>query len=123
MSWTYQQSTGIMRNPRGGIAGIGYSGCGAFKNLPCAQTLANEGPIPQGLWDILGPPEYTLEHGVYVLRLQPYIDTKSFSRDDLRIQGDSVDNPGNGSKGDVVMPFVVRREIWESNDYILQVIA
>jgi hypothetical protein len=123
MSWTYQQSTGILRDRCGALAGIGYSGFGNCKNLPSAQVFANQGPIPRGFWDILGPPEDTLEHGPYVLRLQPYVDTKTFSRDGFVIQGECVFVPGMASHGSIVMPCVVRREIWESGDYILQVIA
>jgi len=112
-----------MRDLRGVIAGIGYSGFGAYRNSPPAQTLANQGPIPQGLWDIIGPPEDTLEHGRYVLRLQPYIDNKTFDREGFLLQGDRVDKPGTASKGGIVMPFIVRREIWESDDHTLEVIA
>jgi len=123
MSWTYQQSTGILRDLRGTIAAIGYSGFGPHKNLPCAQRLLDQGPIPRGFWDILGPPEDTLDHGPYVLRLQPYIDTKTFGRDDFLIRGDCLYCAGKASKGGIVLPFIVRREIWQSRDYILLVIA
>jgi Protein of unknown function (DUF2778) len=123
MSWTYQQSTGIVRDRHGAIAGIGYSGFGAYQNLPSAQTLVNQGPIPRGFWDIIGPPEKTLEHGRYVLRLQPYQDTKTFNRDDFLIHGDGVRGPGTASSGCIVVPCIVRKEIWESDDHTLQVIA
>jgi hypothetical protein len=123
MSWTFQQSTGILRDWRGLVAGIGYSGSGPYKNRPTGQSLLRQGPIPQGLWDILGPPENTARHGSYVLRLQPYIDTKTFSRDGFLIHGDSVEQPGTASEGYIVLPYVVRKEIWESGDLILRVVA
>jgi hypothetical protein len=123
MTWTYQQSTGILRDLHGVMAGIGYSGLGLYKNSPLAQTLPNQGPIPRGFWDILGPPVDSLEHGPYVLRLQPYIDTKTFDRDDFLIHGDGLKMPGTASRDCIVMPFPVRKEIWESRDYILHVIA
>jgi hypothetical protein len=123
MSWTYQQTTGILRDLRGVIAGIGYSGFGPFKNAPLAQALIRQGPIPQALWDIIGPPEDTAKRGSYVLRLQPYVDTKTFARDGFLIHGDSTEAPGMASKGCIVLPFIVRKEIWESGDLILHVIA
>jgi hypothetical protein len=123
MSWTYQQSTGILRDPHGAMAGIGYSGLGLYKNSPFAQTLSHQGPIPRGFWDILGPPLDSLEHGPYVLRLQPYIDTKTFERDAFLIHGDGLEMPDRASKDSIVMPFPLRKEIWESRDHILHVIA
>jgi hypothetical protein len=123
VSWSYQQSTGIMRDRRGVIAGIGYSGFGTYKNSPFAQAMANQGPIPRGFWDIIGPPNDSLEHGPYVLRLQPHTDTKTFDRDDFLIHGDGVDKPGMVSKDCIITPFIVLKEIWESHDHILQVIA
>jgi hypothetical protein len=123
MSWTYQQSTGILRDRRGVVAGVGYSGIGACRNFPAAQTLANQGPIPQGLWDVIGPPEDTVEDGPYVLRLQPYIDNKSFDRDGFLIRGESAQSLGMVSTRGIVMALVVRREIWESNDHVLEVIT
>jgi len=123
MSWTYQQSTGILRHLNGIIAGIGYSGFGACKNWPAAHTLANQGPIPRGFWDIIGPPEDRLEYGPYVLRLDPFVDTKTFGREDFFIHGGCLYRPGRASRGSIVLPFIVRKEIWESADYILQVIA
>jgi hypothetical protein len=122
MTWIYQQSTGILRDLRGVIAGIGYSGCGRCRNCPCAQSLPDCGPIPRGFWDIIGPPEDTSEHGPYVLRLQPFIDNKTFDRDGFLIHGDRFDN-ARASKCSIVMPFIVRREVWESADHILEVVA
>jgi len=123
MSWIYQQSNGILRDRCGLLVGVGYSGSGPFRNLPSAQTLIDRGPIPRGFWDILGPPEDMPDYGPYVLRLQPHVDTKTFSREDFVIHGDCVYVPKMVSRGSIVLPCVVRRDIWESGDYILQVIA
>jgi len=122
MSWTYEQSTGVIRDLHGVTAGVGYSGRGACKNAPHAQAVPGEGPIPRGLWDILGPPLELPGLGPYVLRLEPYIETKTFARDAFVIRGEDA-RPEFPANDFIVLPLVVRREIWESNDHILEVVA
>ncbi len=123
MSWNYQQSTGILRDRRGVVAGVGYSGCGAGRNAPCAQTMFGLGPIPRGLWDIVGPPEDNASHGPYVLRLEPYIDNKTFDREGFVIAGDDSGQSEAPIGNRLVLPLVVRKDIWESGDHTLEVVA
>jgi len=120
MGWTYEQSTGIIRDQHGAIAGVGYSGSGACRNRPSAQMVAKCGPIPRGFWDVLGPRD-TPDCGFYVLCLQPYVDTKTFGRDLFLVYGSCFDRVPSMDR--LVLPFVIRKQIWESNSHILQVIT
>ena len=43
--WTYAQRTGALSHD-GKVAGTGYSGTGAGRNVPDAQQIADVGPIP-----------------------------------------------------------------------------
>ncbi len=122
MSWIYEQSTGIIRDRQGAIAGVGYSGGGTFRNRPSAQMLAKCGPIPRGFWDVLGPRDIP-DCGFYVLRLQPYIDTKTFGRDLFLVYGSCFDRADEPLMDRIVLPFVVRKQIWESGCHILQVVS
>ena len=120
--WTYVQKTGALVRD-GAIVGTGYSGFGEGKNNPEMQSVADVGPIPCGGWEIVGPPANTAEHGPYVLRLEPAEGMNTFGRSGFLMHGDSIDAPGCASRGCVILPRVVREQVWASGDRELQVVA
>jgi len=121
-AWTYAQKTGELQQDGKPVA-TGYSGAGPGKNNPAMQTVHNVGPIPQGDWTIAGPPVKTAEHGPYVLTLKPSADTATFGRSGFLMHGDSKESPGCASQGCVVLPRLVREEVWQSGDRNLEVVA
>lgn len=120
--WTYAQKTGeLLLN--GKHVANGYSGFDDGKNNPDMQAVANAGPIPQGDWTIVGPPANTIEHGPYVLRLQPSNGTNTFGRSAFLMHGDSIPDPGCASHGCIIMPRTIREQVWLSGDTSLEVVA
>jgi hypothetical protein len=109
--WTYAQSTGSLMQGSAQV-GTGYSGYQEGKNNPDMQAVVDVGPIPQGTWTIEGPPVNTPEHGPYVLTLQPAPGTNTFGRSGFLMHGDSIDDPGNASRGCIIMPHDVRVTVW-----------
>lgn len=122
MSWEYNQTTGELKKD-GILAGRGYSGFGNGKNNPELEATPDIGPIPCGWWSIEGPPYSTIEHGPYVLRLEPEKWTQTYGRVGFLIHGDSKEHPGEASKGCIVAPPEVRSRIWQSADHRLNVIS
>lgn len=119
--WTYAQKTGDLLHDSQHVA-RGYSGIDAGRNNPDMQALRNLGPIPQGEWTIFGPPVNTRDHGPYVLRLEPKAQTNTFGRSGFLMHGDSIESPGCASHGCVIMPRVVREQVWSSGDTELEVV-
>src|SRR5947209_13197106 len=101
--WTYKQSTGEMKNGDGKVIAIGYSGHLQGKNNPDLQSQHEVGPIPQGMWTVLGPPVDTTSHGPYVLHLHPDPDTNTFGRSGFLIHGDTKVHPGMASLGCIIL--------------------
>jgi len=120
--WSYVQKTGtLLRNNH--PVGKGYSGFDNGKNNPDLQAVANVGPIPQGTWTIIGPPFNSPEHGPYVMRLAPNKNTHTFGRNGFLLHGDSIEAPGCGSRGCIIMPRAVRELVWQSGETVLEVVA
>jgi hypothetical protein len=121
MSWQYDQDTGWISSAQGGQVAQGYSGSGAAKNNPAAQSFPNMGPIPVGQYEI-GPPYDNLKTGPYTMNLTPNQFNMMYGRSEFRIHGDSLTDPGNASEGCIVLPRPVRELIWESGDHSLMVV-
>src|ERR1700674_1773199 len=120
--WTYKISTGVLS--KDGIrVGQGYSGFGPGKNDPATESIPDVGPIPCGLWNIGGAPFDSPTHGPYVLRLDPQKGTETFGRSGFLMHGDSLEHPGQASKGCIVLPKEVRSAVWQSGDYQLTVVS
>ena len=120
--WIYVQKTGaLLRNNR--PVATGYSGFDNGKNNPEMQAVPNLGPIPQGGWTIVGPPFNSTEHGPYVMRLAPDKNTRTFGRSGFLLHGDSIEAPGCGSRGCIVMPRTIRELVWQSGERELEVVA
>lgn len=121
-AWTYAQRSGELQQD-GKTVATGYSGAGAGKNNPALENVPNVGPIPQGDWTIAGPPADTVDHGPYVLKLNPAVGTETFGRSGFLMHGDSKEHPGCASHGCVILPRAVREQVWTSGDRELEVLA
>jgi hypothetical protein len=118
--WTYVQKTGWFGRD-GILSAFGYAGAEVGRNNPEMQQVHNVGPIPVGLYRIVGPPFDTVDHGPKVLRLEPDSENSMHGRAGFLIHGDSVSNPGTASEGCIILPRAVRMKIWESGDRELRV--
>lgn len=125
---TWKQSVGewsFPPKPTDGsiVVAQGYSGGGRGKNRPDYQSVADVGPIPQGNWTITALTVEETDHGPYVLHLAPCENTNTFGREGFLIHGDSLEHPGEASKGCIILPRSIRERIWQSNDRSVQVIG
>lgn len=119
--WRYVQATGELLLD-GEHAGAGYSGFGAGRNNPSAQTLSNIGPLPEGFYAIGEPTDLNGgAHGPFVLPLTPEPDTQTFGRSGFLIHGDSIGHPGTASHGCIILARVLRERIAASGDAVLYV--
>lgn len=122
MGWQYNQTSGELKKDQIPV-GKGYSGHGEGKNNHLRQSVPNVGPIPCGLWEIVGPPYISADHGPYVLRLKPLPKTETFGRSAFLIHGDSRSAPGEASMGCMVFAREIRAKVWQSGDSRLEVIS
>jgi hypothetical protein len=126
MPWIFEQSTGRLYNPSGGLVATGYAGgnCGKNKegvNNPDAQDQPSIGPLPCGFYTFAEPvPQSRL--GPFAIPLTPDDSNVMFGRGSFYIHGDSLANPGSASEGCVIMPRNVRNDMWSSDDHRLQVV-
>jgi hypothetical protein len=122
--WLYVQRTGYLFRD-GSFVGACYSGNGAGLNNPAMQAVKSTGPIPVGLWTIIGPPYDDPVLGPHVLKLVPQAGTETFDRSEFRIHGDIIGKVGLflASKGCIVAAPAVRLPIWDTGDRILRVTA
>ena len=119
--WIWSDGKGQLTNEAGAIIGVGYSGLGAGKDNDNDVKEIGVGPIPWGMWDIVNLID-SPETGPCTLVLQPQEGTDTWGRSAFRIHGDSITDPGNASHGCIVLPRIVRTEIWASNDHVLHVV-
>lgn len=117
--WTYRQASGTLDHD-GLIAGVGYSGAGAGKNNPSMESIANEGPLPCGLYTI-GDPFDSPTHGPHAMHLIPDADNEMFGRSAFLFHGDSSEHPGRASEGCIIMARTVRGTVSKSADNRLTV--
>jgi len=118
--WTFEQASGRLLKD-GILIGCGYSGFGEGKNNPAMEAICDVGVIPCGLWAICGPPYNTAEHGPYVLRLEP--DSATYGRTGFLMHGDSIEHPGEASKGCIIMDRITRTRVYQSGDTKLLVVS
>lgn len=120
MPWTYSQSTGQLRH-NGQLVGTGYSGAGLTsatgRNNPAMQNIANQGPIPQGQWQI-GVAYNHPSKGPTVMALTP-VGHNAFGRTAFLIHGNNAQD--NASEGCMIMGPVIRQQIASSGDTTLTV--
>lgn len=120
--WTFVQSSGKLKHDDYPDA-YGYAGNGYGKNNPAMESIKSVGPLPCGRYNIIGPPVDTMEHGPYVMHLNPNDESVMFGRSGFLMHGDSLCVPGNASEGCIVVAHDIRVRVWESGDRSLEVIA
>ena len=121
MTWTYKQASGEIDRD-GAVVGTGYSGHGAGLNNPAMQQDQNVGPIPQGTYTI-GPPHDPPDHlGPMALPLT-HVSGDIFGRSAFFIHGDNAAGNHSASDGCIILGPTIRRQIIDSGDDALQVVA
>ncbi|PSM32210.1 tlde1 domain-containing protein [Haliangium sp. UPWRP_2] len=121
MPWTYHQSTGQLYH-NGTLVGTGYSGSGnttsSGRNNPAMQQMHNQGPIPQGTWQI-GTAYQHAQKGPTSMNLTN-TSGNTFGRSAFMIHGNNAQN--NASQGCIILPPTVRQQIANSTDKTLIVV-
>jgi Protein of unknown function (DUF2778) len=121
MPWTYSQSTGQLTRNGAAVDQAGYSGAPAGRNNPNMQQVPDVGPIPRGRYRI-GAPRSSADHGPHVLDLAPE-GHNALGRTDFLVHGERrTGPPGNASRGCIILPLTVRRQISASGDRELIVV-
>jgi hypothetical protein len=120
MAWVWDQSAGTL-SFGGSIVGNGYAGNGRGKNNPSMQAAQGVGPIPRGLWRMVGVKD-SPNTGPFTIVLQPEPGTDALGRSEFRVHGDSVKNPGTASHGCIILQRAIREKIWRSGDKLIQVV-
>ena len=106
---TYEQRQGRLY-ANDFLLGSGYSGNADGKNNPQRQAEHDVGPIPTGAY-LIGDPHDSPEHGPFVLPLTPLHEAAALGRSGFLIHGDSIEHPGEASKGCIIMPRPTRERI------------
>lgn len=122
MPWKWEQAKGRLLDPNNNYVCLGYSGFEQGKNNPQMQNVRGVGPVPCGLWQIGELVPYGHELGPNVMPLSPQPGTETFGRDGFFIHGDSIEHPGDGSHGCIVLPPWARMDIARSTDKLLVVV-
>jgi len=122
MAWKWEQAKGRLLDPNNNFVCLGYSGFEQGKNNPQMQNVRDVGPLPCGVWQIGELVPYGHQLGPNVLPLSPQPGTDTFGRDGFFIHGDSIEHPGDGSHGCIVLPPWARMDIARSMDKLLVVV-
>ena len=117
----YKQLTGELLDSNNNVLGKGYAGKDKGKNNPDMQQVKGIGPLPRGKYTI-GKPYDSPHTGVFTIPLTPDIDNEMFGRDEFKIHGDNLNDPGNASEGCIIQTRKVRDIVASSIDKILTVI-
>ncbi len=99
-----------------------YAGHPPFENDPTACHIPDLGPLPPGLYTI-GPEEDSFQLGPIAMPLTPAATNTMFARSGFWIHGDSIEKPGYGSDGCIVVDHETRVSISASGDKDLLVQA
>ncbi|MCC8392702.1 DUF2778 domain-containing protein [Paraburkholderia sp. MMS20-SJTR3] len=121
MAWIYGHTSKKLYYNDTLIDQRGYSGNGDGLNNHSMQHVRDVGPIPVGEYEI-GAPFRHAHTGPYSMRLTPISGTHTFGRSGFMIHGDSRSDPGNASKGCLVLAGRIREKIWNSGDRVLKVV-
>lgn len=126
MTFVYFQETGSLyevldSEPLLKVLGTGYSGFGEGKNNPAMENVQDVGPIPRGIYSISDPFD-SPDHGPMVMRLVPMPQINTFGRNGFLIHGDSLEHPGQASKGCIILERSIREQVAAATDRELIVI-
>ena len=126
MAWSFQISTGQIRNTAGELVGAGYAGGNEGANPEGInnvdmQNVKDIGPLPVGLYT-KGVAIPHSELGAFAIPLIPDPTNEMYGRGDFFCHGDTL-KPQCASKGCTVWAPSLRHEWYDSDDDQLQVIA
>jgi RHS repeat-associated protein len=129
LHWEYSQSTGQLTHvddatgqrtsEANGYSGTNRNGLNG-RNNPDAQGIRDNGPIPQGEWNIGALTNTTNLQNA--LPLTPRVGTDTFGRTDFRIHGEGTRRQGDSSNGCPIFPLEIRQRINNSGDNTLRVV-
>lgn len=124
--WTFNIKAGTLSKDGLVIDNDCYSG--AFPqgfNDPTQQAVPEVGPLPEGLYLILGPPYSDPAHGPYILRLEPDKANVMYGRAGFLLHGKPLPprDIRTGSEGCICAGPDTRRRVYQSGDTRLQVIS
>ena len=120
--WFYAQRSGELWHGNVLVA-RGYAGRGQGKNNPAMQFVSRTGPLPQGDYQMVGPPHNGGHLGPDVLYLAPAPDNEMGGRGAFFWHSDSISHPGEASEGCICIdPPRLRWDAWNSGDHYLRVV-
>ncbi len=124
MSWIWTQQAGELWW-NGKLISKGYAGKGRGKNNPALQAVKGIGPIPQGIWKMVGVRD-SPNTGRFTISLVAQDGNQDdihqpTGRSAFRVHGDSIKNPGTASRGCIVLPRGIREKMWYSGDRVIEV--
>lgn len=119
--WKYEQRSGALWRPTGGLLVKAYSGHGPGLNNPELEAVPDVGPIPKGLWEI-GLAFTHDRAGPVTMRLQMQSGALH-GRSGFLIHGDNAKGDRSASNGCIVAPRWARLEISASPVKSLLVVA
>ena len=101
--------------------GRGYSGQPPYVNQPGAQALVARGPIPRGIYRLVGPCD-TIRLGPVVYYLDPSPDNNMYGRSGFFIHGDNAFGNQTASHGCIILHRKVREKIADVSKLMLEVV-
>ena len=121
--WTYESSTGILRDDAGKTVGVGYSGHGPGVNNASYEDVKDVGPIPQGRYTI-GAAHSNPKLGPMAMALTPCAGTDTHGRSGFYMHGDDVHHIGQelASEGCIIQGPETRERVSASTDRDLLVV-
>ena len=114
----YSQGQGTLTAPDGTVA-HGYAGFGDGKNNPGMENVPDVGPLPRGIYRIIGEPFDHPRCGPFCLRLEPDTGNAMYGRAGFLIHGDN--GHGTASHGCIIMPRTMREQVWREGYLELEV--
>ena len=126
MPWTYCQSTGRLYDPDGHHIATGYAGGNEGKNPEgvnnhSMQDQKGIGPLPVGLY-MFGEVVLQSQLGPFAIPLIPNLNNEMFGRGGFYCHGDTPAMNQSASEGCIIMPRIVRNEMYSSPDNQIQVV-
>jgi hypothetical protein len=106
--WTYEQGTGLLKDPFGQPFVHGYSGTGLGRNNPAMESVKGVGPIPKGRYAISKAYNH-MTLGPCVMNLDACPGTDTHGRGDFRIHGNNAED--DASHGCVIAGKPYRQTI------------
>lgn len=116
---TYSQAAGTLLAPDGFLA-VGYAGYETGKNNPTMQHVPDVGPLPRGLYRIVGEPFEHERCGQFCLRLEPDAANEMFGRAGFLLHGDN--GKGTASHGCIVQDRKSRELVWSEGYREIEVV-